>query len=96
MTIEEFERLSVQEYIDHENGARYLLEWNEDNDFDFDDDDYIDADINDNGDFYTIKQFDEHGEVEDEDCFLGTTPDNGNNIAMMAWEYNAVPVKEGL
>lgn len=74
-----FERLAVQEFIDHEIGARYLLEWNEGND--------------EMEDFYTIKMFDENGEVEDEDCFLGTTPDNNNNVAMMAWEYNAVPVK---
>ncbi|MCT4404787.1 hypothetical protein EFT43_07735 [Leuconostoc falkenbergense] len=77
MDIQEFESLAFQEYIDHENGARYVL-------------DFIEGNDEDGQNFFTIKQLDEDGEED----FLGTTPDNGNNVAMMAWEYNAVPVRE--
>lgn len=52
--------------------------------------DFVESNDESEPDFFTIKQIDENG---DED-FLGTTPDNGNNIAMMAWEYNAVPMRE--
>lgn len=75
-----FERLAVQEFIDRETGERYLLEWNEGNEY-----------SEDKRDFYTIKTIDEN----DDECFIGTMPDVNNNIAVMAWEYGAVPVKEG-
>lgn len=79
MDIQEFEKLAHQEYIDHESGARYMLDWVESND-------------DDGEDFYTIQTpSDNPDEYADE--YLGITPDNGNNVAMMAWEYNAVPVK---
>ncbi len=79
MDIQEFESLAFQEYVDNETGARYVLDFIEGN-----------GCGEDGEDFFTIKQLGE----DDEEDFIGTTPDNGNNIAMMAWEYNAVPVRE--
>lgn len=52
--------------------------------------DFVEGNDEDGQNFFTIKQLGE----DDEEDFLGTTPDNGDNIKMMAWEYNAVPVRE--
>lgn len=79
MDIQDFESLAFQEYVDNETGARYVLDFIEGNGYG-----------EDGEDFFTIKQLGE----DDTEEFLGTTPDNGDNIKMMAWEYNAVPVRE--
>lgn len=79
MDIKKFEDLAFQEYIDKETGERYVLDFIEGNGYG-----------EDGEDFFTIKQLGEDGEED----FIGTTPDNGDNIKMMAWEYNAVPVRE--
>lgn len=79
MDIQEFESLALQEYIDNETGECYVLDFIEGNGYG-----------EDGEDFFTIKQLGEDGEED----FLGTMPDNGDNIKMMAWEYNAVPVRD--
>ncbi|WP_273705107.1 hypothetical protein [Leuconostoc mesenteroides] len=78
MDIQEFENKAVQTYRHEGDLITYVLE-------------YIDAK---NG--YSIRSYDDRfkGLSDYDGDFLGTTPDNGNNVAMMAWEYNAVPVRE--
>lgn len=81
MDIKEFEKLAFQEYVDNETGVRYVLDFVEGNEYEGN----MELERN----FFTIKQLVESGDEE----FVGTTPDDGNNIAMMAWEYNALPVR---
>ena len=78
MDIQEFESKAVQTYRYDGDLITYVLE-------------YIDAE---NG--YSIRSYDDRFiNLSDYDGdFLGTKPDDGNNVAMMAWEYNAVPVRE--
>lgn len=78
MDIQEFENKAVQTYRYEADLITYVLE-------------YIDAE---NG--YSIRSYDDRfkGLSSYDGDFLETTPDNGNNVAMMAWEYNAVPVRE--
>lgn len=78
MDIQEFENKALQTYRCDGDLITYLLE-------------YIDAE---NG--YSIRSYDDRFiNLSDYDGeFLGTTPDNGDNIKIMAWEYNAVPVRE--
>lgn len=77
MDIQEFENKVVQTYRHEDDLITYVLE-------------YIDAE---NG--YSIRLYDDKfiNSSDYDGDFLGTTPDNGNNVAMMAWEYNAVPVR---
>lgn len=78
MDIQEFENKAAQKYRYEADLITYVLE-------------YIDAE---NG--YSIRSYDDRfiNLSNYDGDFLGTTPDNGNNVAMMAWEYNAVPVRE--
>lgn len=78
MDIQEFENKAAQKYRNESEKITYLLT-------------YVDEDSG-----YSIRSYDDRFiNLSDYDGeFLGTTPDNGNNVAMMAWEYNAVPVRE--
>lgn len=78
MDIYEFEEKAVQKYRNESELLTYLLE-------------YIDEDSG-----YSIRLYDDRfiWQSKYDGEFLGTTADNGNNVAMMAWEYNAVPVRE--
>ncbi|WP_273710446.1 hypothetical protein [Leuconostoc mesenteroides] len=78
MDIQEFENKATQKYRNESEKITYVLE-------------YIDAENR-----YSIRSYDDRFiNLSDYDGdFLGTTPDNGDNIKIMAWEYNAVPVRE--
>lgn len=78
MDIKEFESKAAQEYRNESERITYLLE-------------YVDKEAG-----YSIRLYDDRFiNLSDYDGeFLGTTPDDGDNIKMMAWEYNAVPVRE--
>lgn len=78
MDIQEFESKAAQEYRNESEKITYLLE-------------YVDKEAG-----YSIRLYDDRfiNSSDYDGEFLGTTPDNYNNVAMMAWDYNAVPVKE--